>query len=67
MAQARATIHKLRRQHERRGAVAVVALAAIAGLLAAHFGTRRAWESSPATTPGSTSTSVPFVDPQRIP
>jgi hypothetical protein len=67
MAEARATIQKRRRQRERRGALAAVALAAIAGLLAAHFGTRRAWEYSPATTSSPTSTSVPFVEPQRIP
>ena len=69
MAEARATIHKRRRQRERMGALAVAALAVIAGLVAAHFGTRRPWDGSPATTPGSTSTSVPFVDvdPQRNP
>jgi ferric-dicitrate binding protein FerR (iron transport regulator) len=67
MAEARATIHKRRRQRERRGALAAFALAAIAGLLAAYFGTHRVWENSRATTPTSTSTSVPFVEPPRIP
>ena len=65
MAQAHATFPKRRRQRERWGALAVVALAAACGLLAAHFGTRRAWETLPASTP--TPTSVPFVDPQRSP
>lgn len=67
MAPARATIDMRRRLRERWIAVAVFGLAAISGQLAAHFGTRRAWESARATTPSSTSTSIPFVDPQRIP
>jgi hypothetical protein len=67
MARARATIDKRRRLRERLIAVAAFGLAAISGLLAAHFGTRRAWEDAPAPRPRSTSTSVPFVDPQRIP
>jgi hypothetical protein len=67
MARTRATTPKRRRQRERWGAAAAVALAAIAGLLAAHFATRRAWEGSPGIVPSHTSTSVPFVDPQSIP
>jgi hypothetical protein len=43
----------------------VVALAAIAGLVAAHFGTRHAWESTPVSR--FTTTSVSPVNPQRIP
>jgi hypothetical protein len=43
----------------------VVALAAVAGLIAAHFGSPKAWETTPAAP--HTTTSVPFVDPQRIP
>ncbi len=54
-----------RRSREIWGMLAVVVLATASGLLAAHFGTRRAWETTPATTP--TSTPVPAVDPQRIP
>ncbi len=33
-----------RRSRDRWGAAAVVALAIVAGALAAHFGTHRAWE-----------------------
>jgi hypothetical protein len=66
MARPRATIDKRRRLRERLITVAAFGLAAISGLLAAQFGTRRAWESAPAP-PRSASTSVPFVDPQRIP
>ena len=33
-----------RRSRDRWGAAAVVALALVAGLLAAHFGTHRSWE-----------------------
>jgi hypothetical protein len=65
MAQTHATFPKRRRLRERWGMLAVVALAAAAGLLGAHFGTRRAWESPPANAP--TPTSIPFVDPQRSP
>jgi hypothetical protein len=67
MTEARATIHKRRRQRERIGVVAVFVLAAIAGLLAAHNGSRRPWDGSQASQHGSTSTLVPFVEPQRIP
>ena len=66
MARARETIDKRRRLRERLIAVAAFGLAAVSGLLAAHFGTRRAWESTPSPS-RSTSTSVPFVAPQRIP
>jgi hypothetical protein len=65
MAQTHATFPKRRRLRERWGMLAVVALAAAAGLLAAHFGTRRAWESPPASAP--TPSSIPFVDPQGSP
>jgi hypothetical protein len=65
MTRARATIPGRRRLRERMAVVAVVAIAAGAGLLAAHFGTHRSWEIAP--TAASTSTSVPTVDPQGNP
>jgi hypothetical protein len=67
MTPTRATSPKPRRRRERKGLVAVVALAAASGLVAAHFGTRHAWENAPAGTPGPTSTSVPFVNTQGAP
>jgi len=65
MTRARATTPRRRRQREAWATVAVVAVAGVCGLVAAHFGTHRVWENPSAST--STSTSVPFVDPQRIP
>ncbi|HEY5170716.1 MAG TPA: hypothetical protein VIK54_03205 [Acidimicrobiia bacterium] len=67
MTPTRATSSKHRRRRERKGLVAVAVLAGASGLLAAHFGTHRAWESSPARPPASTSTSVPFVNTQGTP
>lgn len=67
MTPTRATSPKPRRRRERKGLVAVVALAAASGLVAAHFGTRHAWENAPARTPGPISTSVPFVNTQGAP
>ena len=67
MTPTRATSPKHRRRRERKGLMAVVALAAASGLLAAHFGTHRAWENTPAATADSTSTSVPFVNTQGAP
>ena len=67
MTPTRATSPKPRRRRERKGLVAVVALAAASGLVAAHFGTRHAWENAPAGTPSTTSTSVPFVNTQGAP
>ena len=64
MTRPRATIPRRRRQREGWGVLLVIVLAAICGLLAAHFGTHRAWEKPSAST--ATSTSVPFIDPQRI-
>ncbi|HUI48381.1 MAG TPA: hypothetical protein VL119_06775 [Acidimicrobiia bacterium] len=64
MSSRRATIPKRRRRREVWATLAVFVMAALAGLAAAHFGTRRAWENPSATT---TSTSVPFVDPQTAP
>jgi hypothetical protein len=65
MTRARATTHKRRRHREVWATLAVIALAAVSGLAAAHFGTHRAWENLPATTP--TSTSVPNAYPQGTP
>jgi hypothetical protein len=67
MTPTRATSPKHRRRRERKGLLAVVALAAASGLLAAHFGTHRAWENTPAAKPESTSTSVPFGTPRGAP
>jgi hypothetical protein len=67
MTRPRSTTPGSGRQREGWGVLAVIVLAAISGLLAAHFGTHRAWENPSASTSTSTSTSVPFVDPQRIP
>jgi hypothetical protein len=67
MTPTRATSPKHRRRRERKGLVVVVALAAASGLVAAHFGTRHAWENSPGGTSGTTSTSVPFGIPQGTP
>jgi hypothetical protein len=65
MTRARATTHRRRRSREWLGVVLAFVVAALAGLLAARFGTHRAWEQAPSVV--STSSSVPFVDPQRIP
>jgi hypothetical protein len=65
MTRAPATIPERRRKREGWEAMAAIGLAAIAGLVAAHFGTRQSWENPSA--PVSTPTSVPFVEPQRIP
>jgi hypothetical protein len=59
MARARVTTPKWRRRRERLLMLVAAACAAIAGLLAAHFGTHRVWESSPAITSSSTSTTSP--------
>jgi hypothetical protein len=59
MARARVTTPERRRRREWLLTLAAVALAATAGLLAAHFGTRRAWEGSPAITSSPTSTTNP--------
>jgi len=64
MTRARATTPTRRRSREVRSALAVLVLAALAGSVAAHFGSRRGWETSP---PKTTITSVPFTDPQRNP
>jgi hypothetical protein len=65
MTRTAATIPERRRKREGWEAMAAIGLATVAGLVAAHFGTRQSWENPPAT--ASTPTSVPFVDPQRIP
>jgi ferric-dicitrate binding protein FerR (iron transport regulator) len=73
MVRARTTTPKRRRSREWMGVLAVLALAAVCGLIAAHFGTRRSWE-----TPVRTSTSIsvpadirvgnlPYANPERIP
>jgi hypothetical protein len=59
MARARVTTPERRRRRERLLMLVAAACAAIAGLLAAHFGTHRAWEGSPAITSSPTSTSSP--------
>jgi peptidoglycan/LPS O-acetylase OafA/YrhL len=65
MTRARATTANRRRRRERWGAAAVVAVATLAGLFAAHFGTPRAWEKTPAVAPSPTS--VSSVAPERTP
>ncbi len=57
MVRARTTTPKRRRSREWLGILAVLALAAVCGLVAAHFGTRRSWETPSVKT--STSLSVP--------
>jgi hypothetical protein len=59
MARARVTTPERRRRRERGLMAGAAACAAIAGLLAAHFGTHRVWEVSPAITSNPTSTSSP--------
>jgi hypothetical protein len=54
MVRARTTTPKRRRSREWLGILAVLALAAVCGLVAAHFGTHRSWE----TPSGKTSTTV---------
>jgi hypothetical protein len=74
MVRAHTPTPKRRRSREWLGIVAVLALAAVCGLLAAHFGTRRSWETPSVKT--STSLSVPADirlgetpsgNPERIP
>ncbi len=67
MTRAPATTPKRRRKRERLAQLAVVLVAAISGLVAAHFGTPRVWENTHASSPSTTASSVPFVDPQRTP
>ncbi len=50
MARARTTTSNRRPQRERWRIAGVVVLAAVSGLVAAHFGTRRAWENAPVPT-----------------
>ena len=64
MTRARTTTPTRRRSREVLAVLAVYALAALAGLVAAHFGTHRAWETSP---PRSGPASVPIADLQRNP
>jgi len=63
MARAHVTTPERRRRRERWLTVVALACAAIAGLVAAHFGTHRAWERSPAiaSSPSTTSSPGPFV------
>jgi hypothetical protein len=65
MTRARATTARRRRRRERWSAIVVVVIAVLAGLLAAHFGTHRAWEHMPAGV--TSSTSAPAVAPERTP
>jgi hypothetical protein len=65
MTRARATTTNRRRRRERWSAIAVVLVAVLAGLLAAHFGTHRAWEHTPAG--ATSSTTVAGVFPERTP
>ena len=46
------------RRRDRAGAVAVIALAGVAGLAAAHFGTHQQWEKQHTGTTTQTSTHV---------
>ncbi|HEV7525132.1 MAG TPA: hypothetical protein VGP92_09205 [Acidimicrobiia bacterium] len=65
MARADTTTPRRRRSREGWGVLAALVLAGASGGVAAHFGTTRSWENTPAS--AATSTSVPTVDPQRIP
>ena len=59
MARARVTTPEWRRRREWLVTLVAVAVAALGGLVAAHFGTPHAWEGSPATTSSPTSTTSP--------